>query len=97
MAGLARQAAQSRRRDATLPAALAGPANGRDRRGHDPGKIDGRKRLTGNRRPSAEEPLDRLQKVGDRDRLGDIGFAAALEDLLLIALHGEGGHGDDGD
>ena len=33
----------------------------------------------------------------DRDRLGDIGLAAALPDPLLVALHGEGGDGDDRD
>ena len=27
-----------------------------------------------------------------RDRLGDIGLAAALADPLLVSLHGEGGH-----
>ena len=30
----------------------------------------------------------------DRDRLGDVGLAAALADALLVALHGEGGHRD---
>ena len=32
-----------------------------------------------------------------RDRLGDIGLAAALADALLVALHGKGGDGDDRD
>src|SRR3546814_15142729 len=41
-----------------------------------------------------EVPLDGLKEVGNRDRLGDIRFAAAFPDLLLVTLHGEGGHGD---
>ena len=38
-----------------------------------------------------------VEEMHDRDGLGDIGLAAALTDALLVALHGEGGHGDDGD
>src|SRR5882724_2954521 len=45
----------------------------------------------------AQKLLDRLEEIGDRDRLGDIGLAAALADLLLVALHGEGRHGNDRD
>src|SRR5262249_12781836 len=34
------------------------------------------------------------QKRPDRNRFGDIGFAAALSDPRLVTLHGEGGDGD---
>src|SRR5579864_9372484 len=44
-----------------------------------------------------QESFDGLQEIGDRDRLGDIGLAAAFADLLLIPLHGEGSDGDDRD
>src|SRR5665213_2013633 len=44
---------------------------------------------------SAQKPFDRLEKIDDRDRLGDIGLAAAFANFFLIALHGKGGHGDD--
>src|SRR5215467_7251643 len=44
----------------------------------------------------AQKLLDGLQEIGHRDRLGDIGLAAALANLLLVALHGEGRDGDDG-
>src|SRR5260221_2323061 len=44
---------------------------------------------------SAQKALDRLEEIGDGNRLGDIGLAAALANLLLVALHGEGGDGDD--
>ena len=37
------------------------------------------------------------QKTQNRDRLGDVGLAAALPDLLLISLHGESGDRDDRD
>src|SRR5216683_3188729 len=46
---------------------------------------------------SAQKALDRLQKIRHRDRLGDVGLATTLADLLLVALHGEGGHRDDRD
>src|SRR5664279_6425478 len=38
-----------------------------------------------------EEMTDSLDELADRDRLGQIGLAAALADALLVALHGEGG------
>src|SRR5215510_11934255 len=44
---------------------------------------------------SAEEPAHCVQEAGHGNRLGDVGFAAALPDDLFIALHGEGGHRDD--
>src|SRR5215217_4698082 len=37
------------------------------------------------------------EELRDRDRLRQIGLAAALADALLVALHGEGGNGDDRD
>ena len=37
---------------------------------------------------------DRLDELADRDRLRQVGLAAALADALLVALHGEGGDGD---
>src|SRR5690348_16143133 len=43
----------------------------------------------------AEELLHRLQEVHHRDRLGEIGLAAAAPYLLLVALHRKGGHRDD--
>src|SRR5690348_10466300 len=46
---------------------------------------------------SVQEPLDGLQEIRHRYRLGDIGLAAALADFFLIALHGKGGDGDDRD
>src|SRR4051812_43562101 len=45
------------------------------------------------RRP--EEMTHGLDEFRDRDRLRQIGFAAALADALLVALHREGGDGDD--
>src|SRR5438045_6213443 len=42
-----------------------------------------------------EKPLDRAHEAGDRDRLCNIGFATAVADLLLVALHRKGGHRDD--
>src|SRR6185312_10698645 len=47
--------------------------------------------------PSVQEPLDGLQEIGHRYRLGDIGLAAAFANLFLVALHGKGGDGDDRD
>src|SRR6185312_4869949 len=47
--------------------------------------------------PSVQEPLDGLQEIGHRYRLGDIGLTAAFADLFLVALHGKGGDGDDRD
>src|SRR5262245_23624068 len=44
----------------------------------------------------AEEMTDRLEELSHRDRLRQVRFAAALADALLVALHGERGHGDDG-
>src|SRR5438045_6344432 len=44
-----------------------------------------------------EKPLDRAHEAGDRDRLCNIGFATAVADLLLVALHRKGGHRDDRD
>src|SRR3546814_7411278 len=44
-----------------------------------------------------KETLDGLQEVGDGDRLGDIGLATALADLLLVPLHREGSDGNDRD
>jgi hypothetical protein len=38
-----------------------------------------------------------IEERGNRDRLGDVSFAAAFTDALLVALHGEGGDGDDWD
>src|SRR5271169_4730807 len=42
----------------------------------------------------AEEMTDGLDELPDRDRLRQIGFAAALADALLVALHREGSHSD---
>src|SRR5487761_2128330 len=38
-----------------------------------------------------EEMTDRLDEFADRNRLGQIGLAAALANAFLVALHGEGG------
>src|SRR3954454_4065340 len=38
----------------------------------------------------------RFNKFADRDRLGEIGFAAAFADALLVALHRKGGDRDHG-
>src|SRR5262245_23908636 len=46
---------------------------------------------------SVQKAVDGLEELADRDRLGDVGLAAALADLLLVALHGEGGDRDDRD
>src|SRR5690242_2682580 len=43
-----------------------------------------------------DKSTHRLDELADRDRLGQIGFAAALADALLVALHGKGGDGDHG-
>src|SRR5262245_29328986 len=43
-----------------------------------------------------EEMANGLEELSDRDRLRQIGLAAALADALLVPLHGEGGHCDDG-
>src|SRR5208337_2328996 len=45
---------------------------------------------------SSEEVIDRLKKPGDRDRLRQIGLAAALQNFLLVAFHRKGGDRDDG-
>src|ERR1700674_187123 len=42
----------------------------------------------------SEKMPDGLQKLADRDRLGEIGLAAAFANAFLVPLHGEGGHGD---
>jgi hypothetical protein len=44
----------------------------------------------------AQETLDGLEEIGDRNGLGNVGIAAAPPELLLVALHGEGGDGDNG-
>src|SRR5512143_897371 len=44
-----------------------------------------------------QEPFDGAQELSHRDRLGDVGLATALKDLLFVALHGEGRHRDDRD
>src|SRR5437762_6703396 len=44
-----------------------------------------------------KKPLDGAHEARHRNRLGNIGFAAAVANLLLVALHREGGHGDDRD
>ena len=43
----------------------------------------------------AQEVADGFDELADRDRLGQIGLAAALADAFLVALHGKGGDGDD--
>src|SRR5690348_18235064 len=42
----------------------------------------------------AEEVADGFEEFSDRDRLRQIRFASAAADPLLVALHGEGRHGD---
>ena len=44
---------------------------------------------------TAGSGCDGLQEIDDGDRLGDVGLAAALADLLLVALHRERRHRDD--
>ena len=44
----------------------------------------------------SHEPLYGLDEVADRNRFSDVGVTAACANLLLITLHGEGGHRDDG-
>src|ERR1700693_227613 len=44
---------------------------------------------------SVEEVTDGFEELADRDRFRQIGFAAALPDALLIALHGKGRDRDD--
>src|SRR5918999_3567786 len=44
-----------------------------------------------------DEPAHGVDEAHDRNRLRDVGLAAAAADALLIALHGIGGHGDDRD
>src|SRR5476649_2218928 len=39
-----------------------------------------------------EEMADGLDEFANRDRLGQIGLAAAFADAFLVALHGESGH-----
>src|SRR5580700_2581312 len=43
----------------------------------------------------AEEMADGLDELRHRDRLGEVGFAAAFADTFLVALHGESRDGDD--
>src|SRR5712691_2519063 len=45
----------------------------------------------------SEEMTDGLEELADRDRLRQIGLAAAFANALLVALHGEGGDRDDRD
>src|SRR6516165_1690003 len=40
----------------------------------------------------AQEMLDGLDEFADRDRLGQIGLAAALANTFFVALHGKGGN-----
>src|SRR5712692_826188 len=42
----------------------------------------------------SQEMTDRLEEFSHRDRLRQVGLAAALADALLVALHGERGDGD---
>src|SRR6516162_4294459 len=49
------------------------------------------------KRSSEEETFDSSKKAYYRNRLGDIGLAAAVADLLLVALHRERSHRDDRD
>src|ERR1700674_12511 len=42
----------------------------------------------------ADELLDRVEEHRHRDRLRDVGLAAAFADAFLVSLHGEGGNGD---
>src|SRR3981081_942469 len=46
------------------------------------------------RAPSSQEAANGLEKIHDRDRLGDVSLAPAFADLLLIALHRERGDGN---
>src|SRR5664279_1876316 len=41
-----------------------------------------------------DKPSDGFNKFSDRDRLRQIGLAAALADAFLVALHGKRGHRD---
>src|ERR1700761_8632508 len=43
---------------------------------------------------TSQEMTDGLDELGHRDRLRQIGFAAAFADALFVALHREGGDGD---
>src|ERR1700742_3064098 len=43
-----------------------------------------------------DESTHRLDELADRDRLGKINLATALADALLVALHGKGRDGNDG-
>src|SRR5216684_538181 len=42
----------------------------------------------------SDKPSDGLNKFADRDRLGQIGLAAALADAFFVALHRKGRHRD---
>src|SRR5690349_11044120 len=46
---------------------------------------------------SSEKTPDRLHKLANRDRLREVGLAAALADALLVTLHRERRDGDHGD
>src|ERR1700753_541623 len=43
-----------------------------------------------------DESTHRLDELADRDRLWQIRLAGAFADAVLVALHGKGGDGDDG-
>ena len=47
--------------------------------------------------PLAQKAIDSRQKIRNRDRFRDVGFAATFPELLFIALHGESGDGNDRD
>src|SRR5262245_16391740 len=46
---------------------------------------------------STQEAAHGVEEARHRNGLGDVGLAAALPDDLLVALHGERGHRNDGD
>src|SRR5205823_5456505 len=46
---------------------------------------------------SGKKALDGAHEAGNGDRLGDVRLAAAVADLLFIALHRKSGHRDDRD
>src|SRR4029078_7956690 len=47
--------------------------------------------------PLPDKTANGFDELADRNRLRKIGLAAAFADALLIALHRERSHGDDGD
>ena len=42
-----------------------------------------------------QKPIDGLEEAQDRDRFGNIGFAATFPDLVFVALHGKSRHRND--